>query len=316
MNRKIINFILLRILNPLINFFLSFLNYVVIFRFGTAIGDHVYLSSIIRQINLSTNYKIILFTNFPEFFFNNPRIKIIVRSSNNSFYSYILRRFKGNSILEFRNQINGKSNNEHFLQKYDYKTHLAQASSGHFPFDLNYKKLKNELFFSKDEKKKFKQKFKLNKNFSIIHSQSKKTFTKSKEWKKNGMQKIVNKFDKINWIQVGIKSETKLKNCNIFLDLTLREVAYLIKRSDFIICYEGFFNHLASCFNKKTFLIHTGFLPVEAFKYRNTIVIENNQKMKCYPCYDLVCKTHKKNLLKNLSNNFVFKKIKNNLKQP
>ena len=45
-------------------------------------------------------------------------------------------------------------------------------------------------------------------------------------------------------------------------------------------------------------------------------LIENNQKMKCFPCYDLVCKTHKKNLLKNLSNNFVFKKIKNNLKQP
>ena len=35
--------------------------------------------------------------------------------------------------------------------------------------------------------------------------------------------------------------------------------------------------------------------------------------MKCYPCYDLICKNHKKNLLKNLKNDFVIKKIRNNI---
>jgi ADP-heptose:LPS heptosyltransferase len=313
MNRKVINFILLNIFNPFINFVLNLLNFTIIFRFGAAIGDHVYLSSIIRQINLNSNKKIILFTNFPDFFFNNPRIKIIIRSKNNSFYSFLLKRLKGNSILEFRNQIHGTSNDKHILFNYHYKTHLAEASSSHFPFNLNYKKLKNELFFSEDEKKKFKQKFKLKKNFSIIHSETKKNFTKSKDWKKDGMQKIVNKFDKINWIQVGITGETKLKNCNILLDLTFRELAYLIKKSNFVVCYEGLYNHLASCFNKKTFLIHTGFLPIEAFKYQNTIIIENNHKMKCYPCYNLICKNHTKDIKKNLSYDFVFNKIKNNI---
>ena len=58
MNRKVINFILLKIFNPFINFLLNLLNFIIIFRFGAAIGDHVYLSSIIRQININSNISI------------------------------------------------------------------------------------------------------------------------------------------------------------------------------------------------------------------------------------------------------------------
>ena len=69
-------------LNNLINFFslptnilLGLFNLVVIFRNGDAIGDHVYMSSIIREISLKKG--IILFTNYPDIFLNNPRIKNI-----------------------------------------------------------------------------------------------------------------------------------------------------------------------------------------------------------------------------------------------
>ena len=63
----------------------------------------------------------------------------------------------------------------------------------------------------------------------------------------------IDKFNKINWIQVGTNKEAKLKNCHILFDLSLRELAYIINKSQFVVCYEGFINHLASCFNKKTF---------------------------------------------------------------
>ena len=313
-NRKIIDFIFFRFFNPLINCLLNLFNHIVIFRFGAAIGDHIYLSSIVRQINQKKNKKIILLTNFPEFYFNNPRIKILIRSKNGSFVSFLLKKCRGNSILEFRNNINAKSRNKHFLYYYSNKTHLIEASSCHFPFSLNYKELRNEFFFSDDEKKNFRKKFKSIKKFAIIQSESKKTFTQNKEWKHEGMQKIINKFDNINWIQIGVKGELELKNCIIMFNLSFRELAYLINKSLFVVCYEGFINHLASCFNKKTFLIHTGFLPVEAFKYKKNIIIEKNKKMSCYPCYNLVCKSHRKNLLKNLDDKFVIKKIRNNLK--
>jgi ADP-heptose:LPS heptosyltransferase len=313
MIKKVIDFILMQIFKTPINFMLNLFDYVIIFRFGTAIGDHLYLSSVIRQISLIKNKKIILFTNFPEFYFNSPRVKILIRAKNNTLIAYILKKLKGGSVLEFRNKLNDKFKKKHFLYYYDKKTHLVEASSSHFPFKLNYKKLRNEFFFSKKEKEEFKLKFKLKNNFAIIQSESKKTFTQNKEWKKIGMQNIIDNFDKIKWIQVGTKNEAKLKNCDILFDLSLRELAYLINKSLFVICYEGFINHLASCFNKKTFLIHTGFLPVEAFKYEKNLVIHNNKKMKCYPCYDLVCKTHKKNLLKNLKDDFVIKEIRKNI---
>ena len=87
-------------------------------------------------------------------------------------------------------------------------------------------------------------------------------------------------------------------------------MAFLISKCDFIVCYEGFFNHLASCFNKKTFLIHTGFLPIQSFKYSNNIIIHNNNKIRCHPCYDLVCDEHQENVKQNINSEFVLKNKK------
>ena len=53
--------------------------------------------------------------------------------------------------------------------------------------------------------------------YSLIHSQSKQSFTKNKEWSQEGMQDIINYFNNINWIQIGKSEEPKLKNCNFFL---------------------------------------------------------------------------------------------------
>ena len=127
------------------------------------------------------------------------------------------------------------------------------------------------------------------------------------------MQAIVNFFNNINWIQIGQTGEPLLNNCKNFLDLDLRELAYVIDKCDFLVTYEGLFNHLASCFNKKNFLIHTGFLPVEAFYYKNNILIEKNSEMSCYPCFDLNCKNHNSLCQKNITEEFVIDKIKQNI---
>ena len=82
---------------------------------------------------------------------------------------------------------------------------------------------------------------------------SKSSFTENKEWKLEGMQYIVNYFNKINWIQIGLSSEPKLENCEKYLDLDLRKLAFLISKCEFLVTYEGLFNHIASCFNKKKF---------------------------------------------------------------
>ena len=131
------------------------------------------------------------------------------------------------------------------------RIHLAHAMSEHFDFDLEYKDLENEFFFSKDELKKFESEIRLPSKFALIQSTSKHSFTKNKEWKIEGMQSIIDYFRDIEWIQIGKNDEPRLNNCKNMLNLNIREVAFVISKCQYIVTYEGLFNHLASCFQKK-----------------------------------------------------------------
>jgi ADP-heptose:LPS heptosyltransferase len=60
-------------------------------------------------------------------------------------------------------------------------------------------------------------------------------------------------------------------------ELNIRELAYIASKSEFILCLEGFLNHLASCFQKKTFIVTSGFIPSSVISYKNTYLL--NQKI-------------------------------------
>lgn len=306
------------IIKKKINSLLEKNNYIVIFRNGSAVGDHVYLSGLIKKICIQNKKKIILFTNYYDLFLNNPRIYRLFKFKKKSFIWFFLRLFKGKSILEFGSihatKENHNNKKKYFLYFHNNRTiHLAKAMSEHFDLNIDNKNFENEFFFSKKELIKFENELNLPKKFSLIQSSSKTSFTKNKEWKFEGMQSIIDHFSKIKWVQIGLSSEPKLKNCIYKLDTDLRKLAFIISKCEFLVTYEGLFNHLASCFNKKNFLIHTGFLPTEAFNYANNIIIEKNSKMSCYPCYDLECESHTKNCLENLSEEFVIDLIKKNI---
>ena len=305
---KIINLFFKKIINKA----LSYNNALIIFRNGSAIGDHLYMTSVLREIYLQ-NKKIILFSNYYELFINNQRIYKLFKFKSNSFIWFFLNNLKGECILEFRS-LNDKKSNKHFLFYHkDKYIHLSQAMSEHFNLNLSYKDIKNEFFFTKKELINYEKNIKLPEKFSLIQSNAKQTYTANKEWNLEGMQGIINHFHSIHWIQIGKSDETKLKNCDYKLDLNLRELAYVIFKCEFLVVYEGLFNHLASCFNKKIFLIHTGFLPKEAFNYKNNILIENNKSYPCYPCFDIDCENHKYFTKRNIKIENVIEKIKSNL---
>ena len=170
-----------------------------------------------------------------------------------------------------------------------------------------------KFFFSKEEIESYENNIQLPNEFALIQSSAKSSYTKNKEWKFDGMQAVVNYFNKVNWIQIGQKNEPKLLNCTYLLDLNFRELSYVISKCKFLVTYEGLFNHIASCFNKKNFLIHLGFLPIEAFNYKNNILVERNEYLKCYPCFDLNCEHHKNLISNHLDEQFVIKSIEKNL---
>lgn len=299
-----------------INRIMIYFKILIIFKSGSAIGDQLLLTGLVRLIKEKYDYKIILFLNYKEFFHYNPRVYKVFKLNNSSLISkiflFILRRINCERIIEFLPQKKNEKG-KHFSYFYNSKMHLAEITSAHFNLNLNFKDFKNEIYFSEKEIEMFRQKIKLPHEFALIQSTSKQTFTKNKEWKVEGMQSIVKFFQKIHWIQIGKKEEPILKDCEKMPDLNFRELAYVISKCKFLVSYEGLFNHLASCFDKKNFLIHTGFLSVEFSHYKNNIVVENNKNIKCFPCYDFYCSSHKRSLNNNLTNEYVINIIQKNL---
>ena len=305
-----IRFLLSRIANSIIGFF----GYIIIFRCGSAIGDHVYMSGILREINITKKNKIILFSNYYELFENNIRVNTLCRFKQESYIWFFLSCIKGKNIYEFRS-IHIKENMKfHFLKSHkNNQMPIAEAMSEHFNLKLDYSNLKNEIYFSENELLQFEKKFQLPKNYALIQSVTKKTFTTCKDWRVSGMQKIVDSFQGVNWFQIGTSNEPKLKNCKYLFDLELKELAFIIYKSNFLVCYEGLFNHLASCFDKKNFLIHTGFLHSNSINYQNNILIEENLKMPCYPCFNLNCENHNEDFVNLIDENKVIDIIRNNI---
>ena len=298
-----------------INITLKKRKYLIIFRYGKAIGDHLYMTGVISKI-FEKKFKIIVLTNYPELFINNPKVYKIFNLNKYFNRKILLRIFEiiqGESIKSFRNQIKD-SEKYSFMKFYPRNIHIANAACFHFEMNLKFDNFKNEIFFSRDEILKFRKKLDLPNNFAVIHSEAKNTYTKSKNWGHERIQNIINKFDKINWIQVGRPGEYELENIyKKYFNISLRELAYIIYSSNFLVCMEGMYNHMASAFEKKNFLIHIGFLTMDAFKYSNNVLIEKNLQLSCYPCFSFDCDNHKNHCDNYLTSDYAIDIIRKNL---
>ena len=298
-----------------INITLKKRKYLIIFRYGKSIGDHLYMTGVISKI-FEKKFKIIVLTNYPELFINNPKVYKIFNLNKYFNRKILLRIFEviqGESIKSFRNQIKD-SEKYSFMKFYPRNIHIAHAACFHFEMNLKFDNFKNEIFFSRDEILKFRKKLDLPNNFAVIHSEAKNTYTKSKNWGHERIQNIINKFDKINWIQVGRPGEYELENIyKKYFNISLRELAYIIYSSNFLVCMEGMYNHMASAFEKKNFLIHIGFMTMDAFKYSNNVLIEKNLQLSCYPCFSFDCDNHKNHCDNYLTSDYAIDIIRKNL---
>jgi len=273
-----------------INKILKKLNIIIIFRNGNAIGEVVYLTSLINCLYSKNNkYKIVILTKYPEIFFYNKKIFLNIKIYNNFFYKlffFIFFRLLGSNIVDFNSEKNQLNKDTYFLENYPDNTHLALVVS-QYKLNLKSNFIKNEIFFSKQEKFFFENKLLLPNEYAVTHSQAKLTYAKNKDWGYKNMQNVINLTPKIKWVQVGLSSEPPLENCIHMFDVSLRELAYIIFRSKFVLTLEGLYNHLASCFDKKTFIILSGMLPVAASHYKNNVTISKFEDLDCAPCYRL-----------------------------
>ena len=302
-------------ISKILNNFLNFLRIKFIFRNGKAIGELVYLTSLVSFF-YKKNYRVIVLTKYPEIFYNNFKIYLNLNSDRLFFLKKIifkiLFKIEGENIINF-NPFNSKLKvDDHFLKNYSQDTHFLSSVSQKLGIFMDYRNIQNEFYFSKIEEEKLKNKLKLPDSYALIHSESKKTFALNKEWGSEKMQKVVDGYNNITWVQIGLSSDFPLEGVIHKFDLTIREMGFLVYKCKFLVSLEGVFNHLASCFKKKNFLILSGMLPFQASYYKNNVIISNTEKLRCYPCYQLNnCNVEGKPCTNGILVDDVLKKIKN-----
>ena len=99
---------------------------------------------------------------------------------------------------------------------------------------------------------------------------------------------------------VDLRGETK----------SLRELAFVISKANFILANEGLLNHLAASVGTKSFVVFSGFSQVELVRYDTTIPIVKTPQVECAPCWLLEkCPKEKKWCTEGILVDDVVKKI-------
>lgn len=277
-----------------IEFYLKKKKIIILFRLGNTLGDNVVITGIINQLVNKIDNEIVLFTKFPEVFYNNKKIYKIYDIKNKNIFPIILKLLEGNFVYEMHldfgkyNDIMDKLRAENTpLKNRNEKIHISQCIAGKLNKKIGVKNLKNEFFFTEDEKFNYEKKFEkiINNKFTLVQPFSKAGFSKIRNWEFNKYQKLIDIY-KLNWVQVGLKDEKALNGVvNLLGKTSIRELFFLVYKCNFILSNDGALNHIANCFDKKSFVIMSGYTHEEYIKYDNTTLITRVPQIECAPCY-------------------------------
>jgi len=273
-------------LSSAVNYLFKRFNIFVIYRIGNAIGDQLCMSAIVRLIDEQYPYKIVVISSYPKIFENNPRVWRNIGVKRYSLYISRILRFLSGSQLENFLFKNNEFPLEEYMRLSGRKLHLVEAHSLHFNNEITYTKIKNEIYLSKSEIKKYAKKFNLPEFYSVIQPNSKISYTPNKQWDVGNFQKVVDNRSDIHWVQVGSHREFLLKNVENYRGrTTLRELFYIVSRSQFVFANEGLINHIASAFNVKSYVALSGFHDVSIAKYVNSVFFDARDSCDSSPCW-------------------------------
>lgn len=308
----------MKLFSFILNFLLSKIKILIVFRYGRSIGDQLCISSLSNSIKKkNARFRIILIVSYPELFYNNEDIFLLFKFKKNKISYYLFRllnRIKGSSIKEFRSKY-PEEGDFTYLRNINGQ-HIIKAMSFEFLDIIKNSEIEiqNKFILSKSEQMKIKTKFVLPFKYALVQSQGKSYYSTLKQWDLNKLQKVINDFPNIKWVQIGLENEFKFENViDLRSKTSLRELGYLFSQASFLLTHEGFYSHFSSCFNLKTFVIHPGISMINNFKYPNTIHIQKIDNLDCYPCYlKNNCPKQEQICMENISSEDVVNVIKKN----
>jgi len=282
-------FVIKNSFGKLINTIFRRFNIFFLYRNGSAIGDQICMTGLIKAISKTYNFKIFVFCNYPEIFLNNPRIKKCFHIGGSKLLLSALNLIEGTNCENFNfHKIDKLSLADFMAKNKDKRLHLIEIHSRHFAYSINYENLKNEFFFSKIEENNFSGKFPKKNEYCLIQPNSKQGYTVNKQWSFDNFQYIVDKKPSLKWIQIGLNNEPLLSGViDLRGETSIRELIYLVRNAKFILSGEGVLNHIASAFNVKSYVIQSGFADKSLSNYKNTITFKSDNLCPESPCWRL-----------------------------
>jgi len=242
--------------------FLLHPNKIILRRISKGLGDNLMLSFLAREIkNIYPSKKVIIETERPELFYNNPNVDWVIKGKKLPFYKKPKYHI-------------GSSTEKHILDQ--------MAKAIHISLDRWERKL--DFFTTFDDKSDVLNL--LPKKYIVLCPVGKQTFASNrKEWGLNNFQKLVDLLPDISVVQVGDPSDPLLKDVIDFrtLGFPIRTCAAIIRRSLTGVFLEGGFMHLADAVNKPSVIIYGGALRPAITGY--DIHINLATKLECSPCF-------------------------------
>ena len=175
-------------------------NFYIIFRNGTAIGDHFLITSVIENIKKFYKREIIIYSVYPDLFLNNPNVyKVFNYNKTEKQIRSYLKSSKSKFILNFRYDWTLEKQKKSLVEWYTNSI-----------TNLSFKNCYPKIYLSEDENNRFKQKNNLPEKYCIIQSQGKLNHKVSqiKDWGVDNFQEVVNLTrNHIKWIQIGQEGE-------------------------------------------------------------------------------------------------------------
>lgn len=284
--KKTTKYIFRRPVSGFFNYLLKYFNVFIIYRIGSAVGDQLCMSAVVRLIDQQHSFKIVVISSYPEIFDNNPRVWKNIGIKRYSLYVSRALRFLSGIQLENFLFKDSKCSFEEYMRSSKKKQHLVEVHSRHFNHRIDYNEIQNEIYLSRLEIERCAEKFNMPDFYSIIQPNSKKSYTPNKQWGLDNFQKVVNDRHDTFWVQIGSQDEFLLKNVEDFRGrTTLRELFYIVSQSQFVFANEGLVNHVASAFNIKSYVISSGFSDTSLAEYDSSIFFNASDSCDRSPCW-------------------------------
>lgn len=172
--------------------------------------SYVYLVFQILLKKKNRRLKIILIVSYPELFYNNKDFFLLLKFKKNKIGYYffrILNKIKGSSIKEFRSKYTEEGDFT-YLRNINGQ-HIIKAMSCEF-LDMikdSEIEIQNKFILNKSEQKRIKTKFILPTEYALVQSQGKSYYSTLKQWDLQKLQKVINYFSNIKWVQIGLENE-------------------------------------------------------------------------------------------------------------